>query len=843
MRFSWNVLTQWVDLSRFPTAQALADCLTERGLEVEAIEQEARGWERVVVAELVSKAPHPQADRLSLCQVSIGQSPLLSIVCGAQNMKVGDRVALAQEGALLPNGLSIRASVIRGQASQGMLCSEEELGLAKASSGILILPKEAPLGKGLAAYLGKEDCVLTLKVTPNRGDCLSYRGLAQELVAVGCPPRERFQEWLNHRGESLSLVKALTKAQACPFSVSLQAGVHAPLFCGFLLEGVEAYRASPPWLIKRLEQAGLRSIHPVVDATQWILLEWGHPVHAYDADCLRGDQLQVRLASSGEALSLLDGTQGVLKGEECVVACGSQVLGLAGIMGGADSQVTSQTTRVLLECALFDPSSIRRTAAFHQKKTEASLRFERGVDPEGIFWVMHRLVRFVQEVAGGQAAGFLVAGDLSFEKERSCLVDWDGLIGFLGFSQEDVRCSPLQGQALLRGLGCQVETLPNGQWKVIPPSWRRDLVEEVDFAEEVARSLGYESLPSQLPPLRRVQRVSSNKAKTHWMSAAEIDWFQRQRVKQALVAQGFCETYSFSLSHRQWLKQFGFEDPVCLQNPLNASFEALVPSLIPHLVEQAGWNRDRHFGSEPFGIRLFQLRSVFGRASSSADGQNPVAEGSRLAFLATGPLFESGLRDERGEVHFLQFKSMVQAILQFLPFAGPYEWASGAPFSFLHPGQSAVLKWRQRELGWVGMAHPGWLGSLECAKLSRAPLGLAELDWELLATGIRVPGTYPIYHPTPSFPGMERDFALWVPQTVSCDQLLQSALQAGKPLVQEAKIFDLYRAGEQKEGRVRVGVRVILAAAGRSLTEAEGEAVSERLLACWKKELEVDLRF
>jgi phenylalanyl-tRNA synthetase beta chain len=367
MHISWNWLSELVDLSRLGGPKELAELLTKRGLEIEEIRSMSKGFEKVITAQILELNPHPQADRLSLCKVTIGQGEVLEIVCGAQNMKAGDKVALAQIGAKLPNGMTIVQSKIRGIVSNGMLCSEEELGLKDKSEGILILAPETPLGRPLAEILGRDDTVLTFKLTSNRGDCLSHFGMAREIAAATGQSLRR--------PEGIKVENYFKKGLL--IKVSLEAGELSPQFWGCIIEGVKI-GPSPAWVVRRLETLGHRSINNVVDATNLVMLELGHPLHAYDADRIEGEKICVRMSREGEQLPLLDAQTVTLAGSELVIADAKRAVGLAGVMGGGNSEVQVGTTRVFLECAEFSPAHVRRAAARHQRHTDAAHRFERG---------------------------------------------------------------------------------------------------------------------------------------------------------------------------------------------------------------------------------------------------------------------------------------------------------------------------------------------------------------------------------------------------------------------------------------------------------------------------------
>ena len=631
MKISWNWLSEMVDLSGVGGPQGLAALLTSRGLEVEAIERQDQGFDKVVAVQIVSRDKHPQADRLSICMVNLGSGEPLQIVCGAQNMKAGDKVPLAMVGADLPNGMKIKKGEIRGVVSNGMLCSDQELGLAKESEGLLILPPATEIGKPMAEVLGRNDTLLTFKLTANRGDCMSHYGMAREIAAA--------------LGKSVKRPEAPAIPAAAegksPISIHLEAGDAGPQFFGTFIEGVKV-GPSPEWLVKRLEAVGSRSINNIVDATNLVLLELGQPVHAYDADLLEGGKIRVRLAQAGEELPLLDGTSVKLLGTELVIADGARAVALAGVMGGGNSEVREKTTRVYLEVAEFDPKLVRQAASRHQKKTDAAQRFERGIDPEGLGHAMARLASLVTQLAGGKIVGAGKA-QLARKARPQIEVEPSYFEHFLGMSVTND-----QAERILTGLGCKVEK--KGAWLVTSPTWRRDLAIREDLAEEVARSIGYDSIRETIPPL-----TSGPASQAQRPEAARLR--QLNQTKDLMRDLGLLETVNFAFTSKAWLARFGMTSSATLLNPLSEELEALVPSLLPGLIQNALGNWSRHFGSEVLPIRLFELRPVFSAGAdvrAQGEMETGVKESWRLAAVLSGPRVASGMRNGTGNVFLLR---------------------------------------------------------------------------------------------------------------------------------------------------------------------------------------------
>jgi phenylalanyl-tRNA synthetase beta chain len=828
MKISYKWLSELVDLSAVKGPQALADLLTGRGLEVEALDRQDQGFDQVVTAQILERNPHPQADRLSLCKVSTGSGEPLEIVCGAQNMKAGDKVALAQIGADLPNGMKIAQGKIRGVISNGMLCSEKELKLAETSEGILILPPGTPLGRPLAEILGRDDTILTFKLTANRGDCLSHYGMAREVAAALGSKAKR------PPGTEL-------KSVPLPIAIELNAGDQAPQFYGCLIDGVKV-GPSPDWVVKRLEAVGSRSINNVVDATNLLMLELGQPVHAYDATKIRGGKIQVRQAREGESVPLLDGTQVQCQGFELVIADGESAIGLAGVMGGGNSEVRLETTKVFLECAEFSPSLVRKASSRHQKKTDAAHRFERGIDPEGVPLAIARLAKLVTELAGGTIQGMQAA--------RGPSRSWVGSVS----RQKSIKVNPAyfgeflgmvvnadEAEKVLAGLECQVEKSVGG-WIVKPPSFRLDLSIPEDLAEEIARSLGYDRILESVPVLS-----SAPTAVDAGSQAALL--MLLNRAKECLQSMGLQESLNFSFTSKQWLGELGLQSSAKLVNPLSDEYEMLVPSLLPGLVKNAVDNTRKNFGSEALAVRLFEIRPTFSaplEIRSGGEMETGVTERWKLSFVMSGPRFLQGLRTEQGEVDFYDIKAVFETLLEKLGARGVRIQAMGSfpgakPLEtahLFHPGQTAEVLTGKDISGYFGLLHPGISRGLKL----RAPLWIAELDWEALRKLSR-----PATHATPfkgwsEFPSIERDFALVVRSDVTADKITQLAMRAGKPLAKIAKVFDVYRGSQIQEGMTSVAVRVIFYDESRSLQESEAEAASAQILSSWKKELGAELR-
>jgi phenylalanyl-tRNA synthetase beta chain len=828
MKISYKWLGEWVDLSGFKNPQELADLLTARGLEVESLEAQDRGLEKVVSAQIILKEKHPEADRLSLCKVNVGGgAEYLDIVCGAQNMKVGDVVALARIGANLPNGMKIEKGKIRGAVSMGMLCSEAELGFAKESEGILILPPKTPVGWKLADVLGLDDVILEIKLTANRGDCLSHRGIAREVAAaIGKPLKE-------------PRVPAFQGAGS-PIRVELEAGEAAPQFFGAFMTGVK-FGPSPAWLKGRLEAIGQRSINNLVDASNFLMFELGFPVHIYDADKLEGGVIRVRRSVKGEKIPLLDGGEIETTGEELVIADGAKPVGLAGVMGGGNSEVSETTKNVFLECAEFDPVLVRRAAFRFGRRSEASLRFEKGIDPRGHRYAISRLIDLVAKLAEGELQGTTCAEHPVRRDHRpgSVLTSASFLNGFLGTEV------PVEKMAsIFESLDCAVERdsaakdLSGDGLRITAPSWRLDLNIREDYAEELARTLGYDSIPTTIPALSGAPKSRKSDPKHH--RARVLD-----QMKDVLAGLGLHEGLSYAFQSEQWLSRFGMRSTVRILNPLSEDQGFLVPSLLPGMMKAYLENERHHFGSEPLSVRMFEVRPVFSHAGgvieARGEAETGVIERYRLSVLLAGPRLEQGLKAERGNVDFFDLKSVFESLFERLRTKGirsrPADEAFlGSEKNLYHPGQCLQFAAGKDPIGFIGRIHPRLEAEL---KLSQA-VYWGEIDVEPLI-GL-TPSKEASFKPWAAFPTMERDFALLVQDSVLAENLAQSALKSGKPIAKVVKIFDTYRGTGIPEGMVSIGVRVIFSDESKSLEEKQVEQCSELIVQKWQSEFGAALR-
>ncbi len=782
MRVSESWLREWCN-PPLDTA-GLAERLTMAGIEVGAIEPVAGAFDDVVVARIVSTRPHPDADRLRLCEVEAAPGqPLLGIVCGAPNARPDLRVPLARVGARLPGGLHIKKSKIRGEPSEGMLCSSQELGLGEGQAGLLELPADAPIGTPLRDYLHLDDHVIEVELTPNRGDCLGLSGLARELSALTGAPLTPPD------------VPAVPAASDRQVAVRLDAPAACPRYLCRVVENVNAQAPSPLWLQERLRRAGLRSLGPVVDITNLVLLELGQPLHAFDLDRV-GSEIVVRQARAGETLRLLNGQDVEADADLLLICDPARPLAAAGIMGGADSAVGEATRSVLLESAFFAPRAIAGRARRLGLQTDASQRFERGVDPQVQRLAIERATRLLIDLCGGVPGPVVEAcsaADLPTAPAiRLCAARVAHVLGCV-LADDEI-------ESILRRLGCALTQEAAGVWQVTPPSRRFDLAIEEDLIEELARVRGYETLPSVRPAPR------GN------FPPAHDDRVSRQRLALALVDRGYQEaiTYSFVEPKLQALLDPGHK-PLALANPLSADLAVMRTSLWPGLLQAYAHNANRQAAR----VRLFEIGLRF---IGTADG---LEQTGAVAGLIAGPRSPEQWATPATPVDFFDLKADVEALLAISGAAGAFDFEP-AEHPALHPGHSARLLRAGQPVGWLGRLHPQLEAQLG---LGDSPL-LFEIELAALTAG-RVPA----YAEVSRFPSVRRDLAVVLPQAVPVADILATARVAcAQAPVQEVLVFDVYQGAGVPAGCKSVALGITLAATQRTLTDADVDPLIARVL-------------
>ena len=764
----------------------LGHLLTMAGLEVEALEPAAAAFSHVVVGEIVSAEKHPNADRLQVCQVNVGEAEPLTIVCGAPNARAGLKTACARVGAQLPGDFQIKQAKVRGVESFGMLCSAKELGINADADGIMELAADATVGASLRDWLSLDDTLITLKLTPNRGDCLSVAGIARETAALTAAPLHAVD------------CAPVAAASAETFPVVVEAEAACPRYCGRVIRGIDAAAVTPAWMVRRLERSGLRPIHPVVDVTNYVLLELGQPMHGFDLANLKG-AVRVRLAQNGEKLELLNGQTLELKPDSLVIADDRGPLALAGIMGGQGSGVTDATVDVFLEAAHFTPEAVAGRARSYSLSTDSSHRFERGVDTGLPARAMERATRLIQEICGGQAGPVSTAGPgvaarppIPFRPERTRRI--------LGFElADDVMAD------ILARLGMGVEQAGAG-YLVTAPSHRFDLAREVDLIEEIARVHGYDAIPAA--PLRG----------DHAMLPAGEGERSQIEIKNVLTARGYQEVITYSFISDELDADFrsqGVEVP--LLNPIASQMGVMRGSLMGGLLQTLRHNLNH--GQER--LRLFELGRVF---ISSKPEDQPL----RAAGLAYGAALPEQWGDKSRAADFYDLRADLEA-LQFplLPVFAPGRHPA------LHPGQCARVSLDGAEIGWIGALHPALMQKYGLTK----PPFLFELD---LAPLVRRP--MPRYASMTRQPAVRRDIAVVVDEATPVGDMLAS-VRAEKPaLVADFTLFDVYQGQGVEAGKKSLAFKVLVQHTEKTLTDSEIDAAVQDVLNILNKNFKASLR-
>lgn len=768
MKFSEQWLREWVNPSM--SSDELVAQITLAGLEVDGVESAAGEFSGVIVGQIVSAEQHPNADKLRVCQVSDGATET-QVVCGAPNARVGIKVAFATVGAVLPGNFKIKQAKLRQENSFGMLCSAAELKINDENDGIMELAVDAPLGADIREYLNLNDKIIDVDLTPNRGDCLSIAGLAREVGVLN----------------SLDIT-APEHTELAPqiediFPVRVNAAEHCPRFLGRVLNNIDITQTSPLWLQEKLRRCDLRSIDPVVDVTNYILLEMGQPMHAYDLDKVNGSII-VRMAGQGEHLTLLDGQKVELTNETLVIADSEGVLGMAGIMGGADTGVSAATHNIFLEAAFFNPISIAGKARSYGLHTDASHRFERGVDYDQQRQAMDRATMLLQSIVGGEAGPIVEQvsaehlpslNEVTLRKAR--------LESLLAYKIDDQKVLDI-----LTRLGLSLVSSNDESWTFTAPSWRFDIAIEADLVEEVARVYGYNNLPSTNPvasmemsPKPEVERPLSI-------------------LRRHMVSRGYQEAITYSMVEPGLLAKFdNINKPVALVNPISADMAVMRTSLWPGLVQALQHNQNR----QQSRVRLFETGQRFIPSDQGLQQQDVFAG---LIYGARHPESWHG-KDQ--PVDYFDAKGDLESLLEM----------GGQSFSFeaaehlaLHPGQSAAIKLDGATVGYLGAMHPGLVKDLDL----NGPVFMFEVDLASISVGL-----LPAYQTLSKFPEMRRDLAIVLDQQISVAKVTDYIQFSAGEWLKSVRLFDVYQGPGIEAGQKSLALGLTWQHPERTLTDDE----------------------
>lgn len=824
MKISLEWLKSYVDLPEEVSPEELARKLTFAGFEVESLTYRAKGFEKIFVGQILERRQHPNADRLSLTVIDVGTalSPSgekLEIVCGAQNIKPGQKIPVATLGAVIPNGLEIKAAKIRGVASQGMLCSLDELQLPKEwqkEDGIFILPENAEIGAPAADVLGLNDWVFDVSVTPNRGDALSHIGVAREVAAL--------------YGKSVKTpeFKAMQGGGNAGITIKNEAGRDlCPQYYGRLIEGVKL-GPSPEWLKRRIESVGLRSISNVVDITSYVMFEMGQPLHAFDAAKVRSEgqiKITVRPGKAKEKFVTLAEKEVELEPSDLVIAAGEQggkAVALAGVIGGANSEVSPETKDIFLEAAEFHPVSVRKTARRLVTLTDAAYRFERGVDSARVASAMDRATQLILEIAGGSVRGMAEAeGSREIAPMASIRLRHSDVQKILG------KAPDTQGMVtILRALGFSAEIAAGeqGVLNIQVPHWRKDIKRVVDLVEEIGRVWGYEHLESKLP----LGGIGAEEPK----NSRRRSYFQVRRLRRHLTSLGFFEALNYGFSSPQelglLLDEREREALVEILNPVTTDFSVMKPTLLSGLLRNAAHN----FAHKQKDIRLFEVRRVFRCKPEAPEKEHRTETGVReslvLSLVFTGDEVDDFWQGKSMPVDFYSLKGVLESVFDLLGASG-IQFQPGSERSYLHPGQSAVLRRGKQELGVIGRLHPRVEKNYEFEQ----PVFVAELELEQLVGETHA---LALFKPYGNFPLVERDFSALVKQDVNAQMIRSAVTKVAKPLLKGFRIFDVYKGSRVPEGHISYAFRITLGSDEHTLTDAEINGMQEKVMQTLEKE-------
>ncbi|MFH1758869.1 MAG: phenylalanine--tRNA ligase subunit beta [Pseudomonadota bacterium] len=788
MKVSFQWLKDYIEFSLTPPE--LAETLTHIGLEVENLNEWQPVFQGIIVARMVSIHRHPQSDHLSICTVNDGQRDY-SVVCGAPNLKVGERVALALEGSVLPDGGKISRSYFHGVLSEGMLCSEKELGLSEDAAGIMVLDPNLPLGVPLEKAAGLQDWVLDVNITPNRADCLCLLGVAREVSALtGKPLRYPSPKEMDGKvDEGSGTTVTLERPDLCPRYVAQ------------LILGVKI-APSPFWMRRRLEAVGVRSINNIVDVTNYVMLEMGQPLHAFDLDRLAEKRIVVRTAAPGEKFTTLDGMERTLPKEALMICDGKKPVALAGIMGGLNSEVQTESKNILLESAYFDPMGIRRTCKRISLATEASLRFERGIDPNGSLRAANRAAALMAELAGGKMAREAADNYPCKIEPQNIFLRAQRVNKILGTA-----IAPQKIQSYLQNFHLQVESENSDTFRVMIPTYRVDLQREIDLVEEVARLHGYLRIPVTLPS----GRVSAEK-KTKMRRAAE-------RARDLFIACGFREVITYSFISPQALQDMKLFPPdkraqaLRIHNPLSEDQSVMRTTLIPGLLQVARNNIHR----QNLDLKLFELGRVF----SPRDDQELPEEIETLSGFLAGLREEESWSKPKAECDFFDLKGTLETLLDGLGVSG-YRFLALQDEPFFQAGKSCQVEMNGKVLGEMGELHPDVSETWELGQ----QIFIFELNFQALAEEAEA---RQFFKPLARFPAIIRDLALVVDEKIAAGDILQTLWEADNGLITEIKLFDLYRGKPVPPGRKSLAFRLKYQEEDRTLTDREVNQLHQKV--------------
>ena len=794
MRVSESWLREWVDPKA--TSEELAERLTMAGLELDEARPAAPTLDGVIVARIDVVDAHPDADRLRVCQVNTGTKNLQQVVCGASNARVGLVAALATEGTVLPNGLKIKAAELRGVESNGMLCSSAELGLDEDAEGLLELDENFELGKPLASELNLNDIIFDIDLTPNRADCLSMQGVAREVSALYQMPTKDVG------------LKAIDNDGDDTFAIEIDASEQCPRYCGRVLRDVNAAVATPIWMRERLRRGGIRSISIIVDICNYVMLELGQPMHAFDLDRL-SDKIIVRLAHAKEMLQLLDGREIQLETDNLVIADSKGALALAGVMGGSASAVELGTKNIFLESAYFNPLAITGKARKFGLHTESSHRFERGVDPELAVIAIERATELIKTLAGGNAGIVNEVVDTSYlPKSAEISLALDSVQKILG-----IEIDAAEVKQMLEGLACEVQAISATEFTVTPPSYRFDLSIDADLVEEIARMRGYDQMPTA-----QLSTCGNITAATHRGEAI-------YSLQQNFAGLGYSEAVTFSFTEQKYCDLFTSTEAKLLANPISSELSAMRTSLWPGLCLAADYNLKRQ---QPV-VRLFEVGRKY-LVQERGTEQVDV-----LAGIATGDVYPRQWALPVRPIDFFDIKGDLEWLFAHLGIDRHIHYQSSGQIVGLHPGKSMQIMFGSKCAGVVGVLHPN----------TATELNLPNRDvvvFELSLDEIMLQSSQTSFQAWSKFPAVRRDLSFIVDEAIPVQDLLDKLYSLQIKELQDIVVFALYQGKGVPEGRKSVSLGLILQDFSSTLTDQQVEQIMTNIISHLAESFKAQLR-
>jgi len=799
MKISEQWLRSWVNPAI--STQEMCDQLTMAGLEVDGVEPAAGEFSDIVVARVESIEKHPDADKLNVCQVTDGNQTQ-QIVCGAANVREGLVIPLAKIGAVLPTpdgGIwKIKPAKLRGVESFGMLCSEQEMGLAATAEGLMELPDDAPLGQDIREYLQLDDNIIELDLTPNRGDCLSVAGVARELGVLNqCEVKE--QNWAPY--------KQTIKDE---FAVDIQADEACTHYTGRIIKGVNVKAKTPLWMLERLRRGGIRGLSPVVDITNYVMLELGQPMHAFDLQKLDG-KISVRFSESSEKITLLDGKSIDLQEKTLVIADNSRILALAGVMGGEDSAVDDSTTDIFLESAFFKPEIIAGKARSYGLHTDSSHRFERGVDTQLQVHAIERATELIREICGGDVGPVVeqkTAAHPNLEEVLPIHLRANQIKRVLGIKLADDEVTEI-----FQRLGMEVKVYPDG-WLVKAPSFRFDIQIEADLLEEVVRIYGYNNIPRTRPSYHAVVQAQPEAENS------------MNELKNSLVSRGYHEAISYSFVDPKWQTILDPQAPtIALANPLSSEMSVMRTTMWAGLLSALKHNVNR----QQSRVRLFETGLCF-KPESANSGVDAIAQDPMFAGVICGDIHSEQWSEQARKVDYFDLKADVEALLAYSAMKTEFVAAENPA---LHPGQSACIKQNGEVIGWLGALHPQVQKSLDIDPR----VYVFELKQSAIAQS-----QIPAFSALSRFPEVRRDLAILVDENIPVAEILTVINETSSDLVKETQLFDIYQGKGVDEGIKSVAFGLILQEFSRTLTDNDVDAEIENIVSTLNQQFAATLR-